>query len=319
MAAKRAWWEQHKDTVDVVLLGSSRVARGYVSALIEEELARAGRPAKVFNFGTIGMDAYESDHLLRWLLSTRPARLKWVVLEPESWRPERPDKIEHLSARDVYWRNARLTLTALRSIRLTNAPWDVQWSAVLEQLARFGMRSLNIGAGRWSLSQALDPAHAPEDPTPQAIDQHGGWQPYDEEHAEQFAPQVARWDERGPESAFGQRIEQVLALVPRPSVLAATNVDAVLSQLAAVRAAGARAIHVMGPSVREKPWIAALDAAGHLSALIDYQDPRRYPRLYDPHNRYDADHMNHSGAELLSRLLGRDLAAAMQRLERDDP
>lgn len=114
-------------------------------------------------------------------------------------------------------------------------------------------------------------------------------------------------------------MSQLAALAPRASVLAGTNVDAVSAQVDAVRAAGARAIHVIGPSVREKPWITVLDRAGHLSALIDYQDPQRYPALYNPHLRHDVDHMNRAGAERLSRLLGRDLAAAMERLEREQP
>lgn len=319
VAIKRAWWEANKDSVDVVLLGSSRVARGYVSSIIEEQLAQAGRPLTVFNFGTIGMDAYESDHLLEWLLSTQPARLAWVVLEPESWRPERPAKIAHLAARDVYWRNSRLTRTALASISLTGAPWDVQLDSAEEQLARYAMRTLNIGAARWWLEQSLDPPHDKEDPTAEAVAQHRGWQPYDEEHGANFEATVAAWDELGLASPFGERLAKLTALKPRPSLLATTNVDAVIAQVEAVAAAGARAIHVIGPSVREKPWIAALDRAGHLSALINYQDPERYPELFDPHLRYDVDHMNLAGAERLSRLLGRDLARAMDRLEQEAP
>lgn len=319
MATKHAWWEANKDSVDVVLLGSSRVARGYVSSLIEEQLALAGRPLTVFNFGTIGMDAYETDHLLEWLLSTQPARLQWVVLEPESWRPERPAKIAHLAARDVYWRNERLTLTALESISLTGAPWGVQLDSAKEQLSRYAMRTLNIGAARWWLEQSLDPPHDAEDPSAEAVAQHRGWQPYDEEHGPQFVASVAAWDEQGMASPFGERVAKLAALQPRPSLLAMTNVDAVTAQVEAVHAAGARAIHVIGPSVREKPWIAALDQAGHLSALINYQDPGQYPQLFNPHLRYDVDHMNLAGAERLSRLLGRDLARAMDRLEQEAP
>jgi hypothetical protein len=319
VAAKRDWWEQHKDTVDVVFLGSSRVARGYVSTIIEEQLALRGRELTVFNFGTIGMDAYETDHLLEWVLSSQPARLKWVVLEPESWRPERPAKIAHLAARDVYWRNTRLTLTALQSIALTGAPLEVQLHSAVEQLSRYFMRTLNIGAARWWLEQSLDPPQDKEDPRPEDVDRYQGWQPYDADHGKQFVATVAAWDKGGAASPFGERVTKIVALRPKPSVLAATNVDAVDWQSNAVRAAGARAIHVSGPSVREKPWIAVLHTAGHFDALIDYQDPRRYPELYNPHQRYDADHMNQAGAERLSRLLGDDLASAMERLERGQP
>lgn len=314
VAAKRAWWEQHGDTVDVLLIGSSRVARGYVPALIEQELAAAGHELTVFNWGVIGMGAYEADHVLRWILDRDPSRLAVVVLEPESWRPERPDKAEHLTARDVYWHDARLTGTALEAIARTGAPWEVQLAGYREHLDRFGMRWTNLGAGSWWLEQGLS-APDPEDPPAALIAEHRGWQPYDGDHGQAFAGQLRQWELRGAESPYGRRVEALRGQRPQPGVLARFHVEAVRRQVAAVRAAGALPVHAIGPSVRPKPWIAALDAAGELPRLIDLQDPDRFPALYDPHNRYDTDHMNTAGAELLSRLLGRRLAAVLEAAE----
>lgn len=317
LQAKRAWWAAHKDEVDVLLLGSSRVARGYVPAVIEEELAAAHRPLTVFNFGVIGMASYEADHVLDWVLSTRPARLRWIVLEPESWRPDRPGKVEKLSPRDVHWRTARLTSKSLRAVFLAGAPWDVTLASCLEQLARFGMRATNLGRLRWWLEQSLAPDDDEGTPSLEEVARHRGWQPYAAQHSEQFLRMIAIHERRGAASAYGRMVESVRAMTSPDSVLLTFDVASVDEQVRAVRRAGAEPIHAIGPSVREKPWIRALARGGHIPWLLDYQDPDAFPELYDMAYRYDTDHLNVPGAREFSRRFGRDLAALMARIEGD--
>ena len=56
-----------------------------------------------------------------------------------------------------------------------------------------------------------------------------------------------------------------------------------------------------------------------LDALVlRYNQPERYPALYDPSLRWDSGHLSAEGATYFSRLLARDYCA-QRGLERDGP
>ena len=46
-------------------------------------------------------------------------------------------------------------------------------------------------------------------------------------------------------------------------------------------------------------------------AFLDFSDPRRHPELFAPENRADRGHLNARGAAIYSRLLARELLAAL--------
>ena len=72
---------REKDRYDLVFVGSSLVYRSIDPRIIDEELARAGFRVRSYNLGLPGMRPHEANALLRQVLATKPARLRWAVVE----------------------------------------------------------------------------------------------------------------------------------------------------------------------------------------------------------------------------------------------
>ena len=49
--------------------------------------------------------------------------------------------------------------------------------------------------------------------------------------------------------------------------------------------------------------------------VLDFTDPRKYPALYDPTNRYDNQHMTYDGAKVFSRTLADAFFELLQKHE----
>lgn len=78
-------------------------------------------------------------------------------------------------------------------------------------------------------------------------------------------------------------------------------------RLALLEEHGLAPLHVVlaTDEVEDQPYLLAREADLELWAFCD---PERYPELYAPEHRFDDDHLDHEGAQLLTRLLARRFA-----------
>ncbi|GJM20770.1 MAG: hypothetical protein DHS20C15_06850 [Planctomycetota bacterium] len=312
LAVKLAAYEELAHEIDVVVLGTSRLARGVIPEVLDAELAAHGRPLKSFNLSVLGMGALEADYVLDQVLALGAGRLQTVLLEVDSWRPVLPDDELGLRARDVHWHDLSRTRTALESlwqVRQFSNPLQLVELAGIE-LERLALDQLSIGRLAWWLGEGFAPNADPLDsPTPSEALRLRGHHPYPVAQSDGLLRQQANARRRGEPSRFERLLNQARRPTVRDRDTSTYNRDALQRQIERVRAVGVTPIYLAPPSVKSRAWIATLAEEGALPALLDFRDPNAHPELFAFERRYDVDHLNQDGAELFSR----ELAAALHR------
>ena len=88
---KLDWLDAHAASIDVVIVGSSRVQRGIVPAAFDAAAASRGVVVRSFNLGVAGMEPAEADTVVRHLarrLATREDRPRFMLIEVATWDVE---------------------------------------------------------------------------------------------------------------------------------------------------------------------------------------------------------------------------------------
>ena len=301
---KLAYLRVHVEEYDALFLGSSRVHEGVVPRVFDDELARAGLACRSFNAGAGGLHPFEQDWALQRVLALAPRRLRWIFLEigPVAHTAAGADPLDDPwldTARGAQWHTLRETALVLAAV----------WRAPLGPLRRlelarkhlelFGARSSGLARGPDALARVGRDHLALAERT--------------------FASR--RWSEgfkdleAFPEVTDGRRelLADPAALRARVARIPAENRRAVRTAelplelfRAAERGARARGIELVWftmPGIEGVPEALRLAEAGELPTLLHFDDPERYPELFEPEQRYDEGHLDRSGAERLSRAL----------------
>jgi len=122
LSTKLEHFAEHADEYDVVFLGSSKVYRHVDPALFDELTPERGPERRSFNMGVSGMAAIEIHFTVRELLARRPARLRWVLVDPHTLGLDLLDQ-NMLTGRVTNWHDLESTWMASRFIVGTPRPW----------------------------------------------------------------------------------------------------------------------------------------------------------------------------------------------------
>lgn len=335
LAAKVRWWEARADEHDLVFVGSSRVFRAFDPRVFEAELATRGVEVSAFNFGVGGVRPFEMDMLLRALLERRPAKLRWVLYEggPMDPRFEPTDDVE--SSRTVFWHTPVETWNVLHSVACwpfeasdakawrEQHPWigpALDASGVLEpawraDLARrhlqvLGWNLANFGQGRAMLGAALGEELARTRRrmlSPAELEAARGFVAF-EDNADPEDLERHRLLQANP-ALFAQRVREVTEGNQRFPELATLNLTALEEQERIVREAGAQLAYVVLPDRLPRPDRRALEQAGKIAQVLDFNQPELWPQFFTLESRFDAGHLSRAGAIEFSRVLAREFHA----------
>jgi hypothetical protein len=285
---------------DVVFFGSSVVRRGVVPEVLDAELARRGVPLRTFNMAATGSQPFETDHLVQIVLEGMERTPRLVVVEALSPRFESLiPPVNAYGDKLVYWHTLANTARVLRARARARVAGDPGGSATrhlkhalfrlasVGQADRIGARWLGVGDGRAAARQAIARRRgfaplAPAPGEPERFVPPAGW-----------AHAVAGLDARN----GGAPVERTID----PEWLA--------GQIARIRAAGARVVYLVGPSLRANVEVHWLAREGVLPDLLAFDSGSRHPELFAASARRDAIHLNEAGARLWSRALAARLAA----------
>ncbi|MGQ0552910.1 MAG: hypothetical protein ACT4PU_06790 [Planctomycetota bacterium] len=314
LADKLAHFTAHRDDFEVLFLGSSRVARGYVPEVIDARLAAAGQPLRSFNLGVDAMESYETDYLLRHVLAQRPAALKYVVMELENWVPPRSVNPRFHTERSVHWHDARQTWAVLARTGRAPVAWQHKLTEGLAHARLFGRRALNLGRGVQQLGVGLSSGTAAEAkdestaPSREEIAAWAGFEPADPAAGGSWTRVHEHWLRE--EAADFPRLVEALRNQPdSDAALANFDLEALQRQRRLIEEAGCVPIYAMGPAIRPKPYVQPLAQLGLLPVIFDFSRPELYPELYDPGERFDADHLAPAGARRFSEIFAREFGA----------
>lgn len=300
---KLRYFSEHQDDYDLVFVGSSRLHRGVVPALFDAEMAALGHPVRSFNFGTLGMQAHEASSLLRRLLANKPARLRYVVIEPGEFDPELPAE-NRFKRRVIFWHDRHETLAVWRStLARQDLPWTRRADLLMTHGLHFVAQAMALDRG-FDLIQRIAPT--PVAPSKLAdLVKYQGFLPY--------TPQSYEFsDERkaflADLASYRQQVAALGAERPREKVPAEGLTQAIAAQRAELESLGLTPIYVIPATLHAQNEFHALNRSGVMPRLLAFDDPTEYARLYDENLRFDPEHLTQEGADLFTRLLAERLA-----------
>jgi hypothetical protein len=306
MAARLAWFAEHKDEFDLVLIGSSNFRLGVDPRRFDETLARLGHPVRSFNFGVEGMNAFEGRQLLDRVLALEPERLRWAVIELVHVRASELIGRNPWTNRVVGWHDAARTAEVIESLRRAklSASDRVHWLQM--HLRHTAWRLSNIGQGPRMASGLLRLDAAATAEAFEKISKNLGFRPLGIFQSDQgprarrelervWAGKMARFDETRRATAATSSFD------PAP----------IERQIAALEKRGIEPIYVIAPIGRGTPLVEQLITEGILPKPLIYNRPEHYPELYDVDHRHDVTHLNARGARIWSPILAEDVARRM--------
>lgn len=290
---KYRYLEANKDRFDTLFIGSSRIYHQIDPQQFDAEVAALGGHTRSYNLAYDAMWPPESFYFLHRILALRPPHLRWVFIELmqinltlETGKDE--------TLRTAYWHDWRHTRLAGRDIVASPRQSAEKWRALAEQASTFLRWNANFGRGAEILSLRLLP-RKPERP-PRWLGRAG------------FLPET---NEGIPPAELPVYLEKVagLRLTLTPNPVTPHYFEALQELIAAVRQAGAQPIFVITPSLGGEHFTGL--PAG--VPLLAYDDPTKYPTLYEPDRHHDQWHLNERGAAELTSLLARHFAEIMHR------
>lgn len=311
VSAELRFFQEHRDEFDTVFLGSSRIHHQVSPAIFDRAMREAGHPTRSFNFGINGMLPPESGYVLERLLRTKPRRLKWVFIELDELESRRIRKAG-ASRRSLYWHDWQRTSLVLRKVLDDYRPEDGlslptriggiftpgQENSQARDLfffhgALFAKNFANIGRKSdltWWSSYFGKKAAPPKD---LGHDDDG------------YVPQIRKMS-KAEAGAYEAELERAVARADFSRVSPATE-QAYRQWADEIRKTGATPIFLVTPTTAQTK-LRFRSESGIAGAVMPFNDAKDYPQLYRNEIRFDADHLNSTGAEEFTRLIADNLS-----------
>lgn len=277
--------KEHRADVDTIFVGSSRIYHQIDPQQFDTEVAALGGSARSLNLAYDSLWPPESFYFTRCLLALRPPKLRWVFIELMALHPEIEARNDR-TMRTAYWHDWRHTRIVWRSIFGSSESWAEKLRLATGHAAIFLRWNVNFGRG----SEIL-PTIKQERPA-KWINRAG------------FLPENDRSISGDDLPRFLGTVAQLRASLPFHPVSPVYR-EALDDLVAEVRRAGAQPVFVLTPSLDWHENMTGLPAG---IPIFSFNDPGKYPTLYEADRHYDAWHLNEKGAAEFTSLLARRFA-----------
>jgi hypothetical protein len=285
--------KEHRDDIDTLFIGSSRVYHGLNPSAFDAVTAAAGLPTHSYNFGVDAMLPPETFYVVDQILAAHPRKLRWVFIELEDVQvtisPEHLHTQRALSWHD--WKRTWIVANKLLELDV-HEKWKQKRNRIL--------RNRNALATHFRLFlQNLVNTGRVFDQTPLSSQEEDLPQLDYEPKGDGYAPTMVRME--------GERRARYEAWVAAdPSSATLRDVDRYADQAfrhyaEKFRALGATLIFFVTPGSRA--FLPSRFIGGQPGAVMAFNDARAFPSLYLTSSRIDEGHLNAKGADEFSRLL----------------
>jgi len=305
VSQKFRFFAAHKDEFDTLFIGSSRIYFQISPAIFDRVTRENGLRTHSFNFGIGGMYLPETGYLLEQILKLKPRNLKWVFIEYDElqtkWSLE-----NQTSRRALYWADWKRVSLLLR--KLSDAGMDAFWlpnpakirDIVLRQgdeentqslltfyVTQFERKYTNVARAADVLGYFFG-----RDTTERRVSYLGAaGDGYVARPNRMSASQAAGY-ERGLAAAMAQSGTHPLS---------SYTVEAYRQCAQEVMKIGATPIFLITPNTTQiNIKIENTQLSG---AVMAFNNPRTYPKLYRADVRRDGQHLTKLGAEEFTRIV----------------
>lgn len=295
IAPRFRYFAEHRDEFDTIFIGSSRVRHGIIPQTFDEEMAKHQLHTRSFNLGYSGMWPPESYYYLRQVLALHPKKLRFVFIELMDYRFGQAEG-EAPTMRSIYWHDVPHAGMALRLVAESPLPFTQKLGLLATHTKEFVQNMTNPGRGAEWLEQRYFPTKKKFDTS--WIARRG------------FDPEPAtEWSEAA-KAEYQRQIEAFQQARQHETPARSGLVSAVQKLAEEVEKAHAIPIFVVPPTVRpEEHFSAGMSLV--LPEDFAFDDPSRFPRLYQPELHYDPGHLSAQGADAFTRLLADRIAIAV--------
>ena len=315
---KLEFFEQRLEVYDTVVIGPSTTLRQVDPEIFDTVLGASGIGSRTFNFGVAGMIPPETLYMLARILELEPPRLKRVFVELRGHPLERRGQYSR-TRRFVSWHDMPTTWRAL-GMTMTS-PDGRSFGNVQRHTRAFAYRFASLGRVREMLSERLAGTDASRRQSQRrqlrafraAIgEKQNGFVSLDE--ALRIEVYQTRRRLQGRQRRWFQRDDDLLRSSGRPllDISGAPRTDQQLNpQEAAFLAdmaeladdSGLELVFFLGPDRRGEYFLPAAHRQGLIETFLDFDQPDRYPRLFDKVVWFDEAHLNATGASLYTEAL----------------
>lgn len=288
---------KNKDKYDTLFIGSSRICNQVIPQEFDRTTKFLGKATNSYNFGIPAMRALPSYFLLKELLATQPKNLKWVFIETDLDSFYEP--IENArNNRSIYWHNKENTLFALdRIIDDDSESFTKKIALVGSHLIPFVYNQINVGRlFNSTISQPF--SHPQEEIAKDYIFANNGYYPLDLQTEDPH--RIALLENT---KAYTQKVNLLAKKRKKEKLPSASKLELLTLIVDEVEAAGANPVFIIPPRMELKSELVFAYKEGYIPALLAFNDPNKYPDLYQLDLRHDLNHLNHQGSQKFSRLI----------------
>lgn len=292
---KLALFRKNANLYDTVVIGSSRVHRAVVPAVVD----RSRGDGAVFNFGVPSLNLVRQLWLLEQIAECSPEGLRWVVLEPSLRADFSFDNITTDAV--IRFHNWDQTGFAMRyALKGDHGFWGVV--AAAEHAVAFGYSAANVGVFPALLlgTNGGDSGFRAPDPSLH------GYVPIEDETSAQFANRRERFLRLADRS----KARPAPSGPPTGGGLSQHQVDVQRIVFDKIRALGAEPVVFLPPTngSGSKAYRGAHERFFSDIPLLDLSGDRTPTAFEEFEFWFDSEHLSRRGATLVSQLLGERLA-----------
>lgn len=277
---------------DTLFVGTSRTYHQVIPAQFDRI---AG--TRSFNAAANGLFPPEDSYYLERIAETG-AHFRYVFLELNPSRL-RIDEAKRGTERVVYWHDApRLGLLLREAWVLFAAPnlslpqrWDVLEMAA-ERVGLFARGQSNLGRAQF-IQRHLQPPSKPRPPDLSALGQNG------DGYLEADYPPLS-----GAARTAYERTVAASTANPEAKTYGSDASQAALQRLIQTAKTLGEPILIRPPTLPPRKFM----PRDQTLRLLDFADPARFPELFRPEQRLDAEHLNPAGARVYTEVLAKEFA-----------
>jgi hypothetical protein len=286
----------------VIVIGPSYVRMHFVPPVFEKELRARGHALRAFGFGMSGLRGGELGYYLDRILDLHLPNLKWVLCDVslEQLRPLEDGNL--YKRRLIQWHAPRQYLLMQRAIMASSGSLRERlvyvWRHAQHALLNIG----NVGEGVEALSSGSWLA-APRAKKRSSF--HAKPWP-----ARRVAKAIKKYmkHERQHEKALKRLIEKRergAVRTPQPNAMMIAWRDR-------IRSHGLHPAFILSPILKDIRIVTDVPGDEPL-VMLDFNDPRAHPELYEPELRYNSTHFHYEGARRFSVALADAFAQLLDR------
>lgn len=324
LSAKIAYFDAHRDAVDIIIVGSSRVYRGINPALVEASIVDHGcRPRTVFNFGLSGMSAPLMAKLMDYIAATA-TRDHMVFFEPElPLGPEFDFTVTERARFSNQWSTIVPGTLQLAASYDGSTRSSINTGILyMKYAASFARTGLGVGRLRDLILSKMNEPATPSDPG--VPWNQAGFYSLDQELRASSGDQKSTLARRRAEvtsssgrAGLATRFQEMDAALRKPVAASQFQQRYVDYLLDRARLRGITPAFIFMPmndaqgAIRQAAMAAYIEKTHPEITVID-ANPSHMPDLYQPAFWFDYGHLTAAGAAQLSQYVGVEICQKMK-------